>query len=42
VILALLDAGGDPTVQPEYSGGVRETAVQYNMTRVLERLDRGP
>lgn len=40
VILALMDAGADVTAKPEYGDDVRETAVRYNMTRVLERLDR--
>ncbi len=41
VILALIDAGADVTVQPDYSAGVRETAEEYHLTRVLERLNRG-
>ena len=40
VILALIDAGADVTAQPEYGDDVRETAVRYNLTRVLERLAR--
>ena len=41
VILALIDAGADVTVKPKYSGGLRDTAAQHHMTRVLERLDQG-